>query len=221
MMVEDVGITLLQMMENAGRALAELACTRFLGGDVLGTHVTVLAGRGGNGGGALVCARHLHNWGARVQVAISAPATRFRGVPEQQLRIADTLGVPISEVVPTNAGQLIIDGLIGYNLVGDPRGSAREFVQWASAQPAARLALDVPSGLDPTTGEPHEPTLEATATLALALPKTGLTQPDSGSVVGELYLADIGVPPELYARAPLHIDVGSLFSRGTLLRLSA
>lgn len=220
MMVEDVGISLVQMMENAGRDLAQLARDRFLGGDALGTQVTVLVGRGGNGGGALVCARHLHNWGADVRVAISAPATRFAGVRERQLSIVNTMGVRVSEVVPTDAGRLIIDGLIGYNLVGTPRGSAREFVLWANAQPAARLSLDVPSGLDPTTGEPRDPTLEATATLTLALPKSGLGQPAATSHVGELYLGDIGVPPELYARAALHLDVGSLFARGTILRIT-
>jgi NAD(P)H-hydrate epimerase len=67
-MIEDFGIELVQMMENAGRALAHLARARFLGGDPLDKQVTVVAGTGGNGDGALVCARRLHSWGARVKV---------------------------------------------------------------------------------------------------------------------------------------------------------
>ena len=65
-MIEDYGILLVQMMENAGRSLAQLAASRFLGGAPQGKHVLVLAGPGGNGGGGLVCARRLHNRGAQV-----------------------------------------------------------------------------------------------------------------------------------------------------------
>ncbi len=67
-MVEDYGIDLLQMMENAGRNLAALARRRFLDGDVAGRRVIVLAGSGGNGGGGMVAARYLHNWGAEIDV---------------------------------------------------------------------------------------------------------------------------------------------------------
>ena len=67
-MVEDYGILLIQMMENAGRNLAHLARRRFLDSDCRGRRVVVLAGSGGNGGGGLVCARHLHNWGSTVSV---------------------------------------------------------------------------------------------------------------------------------------------------------
>ena len=64
-MVEDYGIQLTQMMENAGRNLAHLARYRLLEGDPRGERVLVLAGKGGNGGGGAVCARRLHNWGGR------------------------------------------------------------------------------------------------------------------------------------------------------------
>jgi NAD(P)H-hydrate epimerase len=67
-MVEDVHIELVQMMENVGRNLAELAITRFSPNSV-----TVLAGPGGNGGGGLVAARHLVNRGSRAQVVLAAP----------------------------------------------------------------------------------------------------------------------------------------------------
>jgi NAD(P)H-hydrate epimerase len=64
-MVEDYHIELAQMMENAGHCLAKLARRRFLDGDPRGKRVTILAGSGGNGGGALVCARRLHTWGTK------------------------------------------------------------------------------------------------------------------------------------------------------------
>ncbi len=61
LMIEDYHIELIQMMENAGRCLAILTKERFFDGDVEGKHIIVLAGTGGNGGGALVAARRLHN----------------------------------------------------------------------------------------------------------------------------------------------------------------
>ena len=93
-MIEDLGIGLIQMMENAGRALADLARERFLDRDPTGKKVTVLAGRGGNGGGALVCARRLVGWGANVGVVLSRPDDAFDDVPGHQLAILRKMSVP-------------------------------------------------------------------------------------------------------------------------------
>src|SRR5260370_18639739 len=73
-MVEDLHIDLVQMMENAGRNLAHLARVRFFDGRPIGKQVVVLTGSGGNGGGAMVCARRLHAWGRQVHVFL-APTT--------------------------------------------------------------------------------------------------------------------------------------------------
>ena len=80
------------------------------------------------------------------------------------------------------------------------------------------LSLDTPSGLDTTSGTPGSPCIRATATLTLALPKTGLLTPEARAFVGDLYLADISVPPELYRR--LGLDIGPLFADDTLIRVS-
>ena len=80
-MIEDYGISLVQMMETAGRNLAQLARSRFLQGDPTGRRILVLAGKGGNGGGGMVCARGLHNWGADVQLWMTAPGKELAGVP--------------------------------------------------------------------------------------------------------------------------------------------
>jgi NAD(P)H-hydrate epimerase len=79
------------------------------------------------------------------------------------------------------------------------------------------LILDLPSGLDATTGEPRNPTVKATATFTLALPKTGLLEEWAQGSVGELYLGDIGVPPQVYERFGLAVD--GLFSQGEILYL--
>jgi NAD(P)H-hydrate epimerase len=80
-MTEDYQIGLIQMMENAGRNLAHLARRRFFAGDPIGKRVAVMAGSGGNGGGVLVAARHLHNWNARVHVCLGKPVESLSTVP--------------------------------------------------------------------------------------------------------------------------------------------
>ncbi len=221
-MIEDFKIALIQMMENAGRSLAHLARGRFLGGDPRGKTVVVLAGVGGNGGGALVCARHLHNYGARVQVCVTRPDVDFTPVPAYQLDILRRMAVPIvqSAALPDiPALDLIIDGIIGYSLKGAPRGTAADMIRWANAQPAPILALDAPSGVDSTTGAVFDPAIKATATMTLALPKVGLCASGVDHYVGELYLADISVPPELYAEPALALEVAQIFAESDIVRL--
>ncbi len=221
LMIEEYGIKLIQMMENAGRQLAVLAARRFLDNDPGGKSVVLLAGRGGNGGGALVCARNLLNWGAGVRVALSAPPGEYSGVIRHQLGILESYPAELGtfgELDLSKPVDLIIDGIIGYSLRGAPRGSAAEMIRWANTQGAPVLALDVPSGLDSSTGKAFQPVIQATATLTLALPKIGLKKAQE-ELVGELYLADIGVPPGLYARPPLNLRVGPLFQKEQIIRL--
>jgi NAD(P)H-hydrate epimerase len=207
-MIEDLGISLLQMMENAGRNLAELAIRRFHP-----TSVTVLAGPGGNGGGGLAAARHLANRGIPVHVSLSRPAGAFSGVPAHQLAILEKMRIPVVEEALTEA-DLIVDALIGYSLRGDPRGATRDLIERANQSGAAVLSLDSPSGLNVTTGEAATPCVQATATLTLALPKVGLLE---ATQVGELWLADISVPPAVYGA--FGIEVGNLFSEDVIVRV--
>ncbi len=97
LMIEAYQISLLQMIENAGRHLAHLARIRFLDGDPRGKRIAILAGTGGNGGGALAAARHLANFGAGVTVYTTRAAVSFAGIPGQQLAILKQMHVPISE----------------------------------------------------------------------------------------------------------------------------
>jgi NAD(P)H-hydrate epimerase len=221
-MIEDFRIELIQMMENAGRNLAHLARTRFLGGDPRGKRVIALAGSGGNGGGALVAARRLHNWGASVTVGLAQSASSMTGVPAHQLDILEQMGVTIVEtrsVASLAPADVVLDGLIGYSLKGAPQGAAAELIRWSNGQSAPILALDVPSGVDATTGTAFDPAIRATATMTLALPKKGLDGAAMASHVGELYLADISVPPGLYARPPLNIRIEPLFACEEVVRL--
>lgn len=219
LMIDELGISLEQMMENAGRALAELARRALR--DLPGRRITVLAGAGGNGGGALVAARRLAVWGAQVTVALAASSEQMHPVPAQQLRIARRMGIAIREArdpLPEIArSALVLDGLFGYSLVGQPRGRSAELIRAANDSRVAILALDVPSGLSADSGEPFEPTIRAQQTLTVALPKTGLLAAQAKPYVGELFLTDISVPAQVYRR--IGLAVGPLFAASDLVAL--
>lgn len=219
-MIEDFGITLVQMMENAGRALAVLVRDLQASPDAT-RPVVVLAGAGGNGGGALAAARRLHTWGVPVQVVLSEAATRYRGVPGQQLRTVRLLGIPVAEAQDSlpPAPELIVDGLVGYGLRGAPQGRTAALIEWTLGIDAPVVALDIPSGIDATTGDVGEPAVRATTTVTLALPKTGLATATARPYVGALFLADIGVPPAVYRQPPLGLDFHTPFAGRDLVLL--
>jgi NAD(P)H-hydrate epimerase len=218
LMIEEYGIQLIQMMENAGHNLAELV-RRILYGSLGDRKIVVLCGGGNNGGGGMVAARHIHNWGASVGVQLAAEEARLKEVPAHQWKILKSMQVmginrPLD---PAQKPDLIIDAILGYGLQGNPHGEAADWIEWANDQDCPVLALDVPSGLDATSGTPGMPTIQATNTLTLALPKIGLFKAQAKNYVGKLYLADISVPRELYRR--IGMEVGTIFGEDTILRL--
>jgi NAD(P)H-hydrate epimerase len=243
--VEEFGLDILQMMENAGRNLAlnvmdmldrakaspepfdpstssgRCPSTELRTGfaqDKLRRRgeVTVLAGSGGNGGGGLCCARHLHNRGFKVWVVLDRDPRMQRGAAANQLNILQAAGLQPAD--PTQAGelmgrsQIVVDALIGYGLRGAPRGRTAELIELCNQHAARVLSLDVPSGLDATTGEAPGPVVRPERTLTLALPKTGLQR-----VAGDLYLADIGIPPEVFQQ--LGVPFQLLFEKKYWIRL--
>lgn len=222
LMIEVYHIELIQMMENAGRHLAVLARERFLGGDPQHKRVAVLAGTGGNGGGALVCARWLHNAGTQVEVLLAAAPEAFTPVSAHQLDILLQMGVSVMQadgITDDESPDLIIDGLIGYSLKGAPREPIASLIRAANAIDCPILSLDTPSGLDTATGTVSDPTIRAAATMTLALPKEGLRGETARPVVGELYLANISVPPDLYAQPSLGLHVENLFGISDIIRI--
>ncbi len=216
LMTETYHIRLPQMMENAGRSLAEQA-RHMLGGSVVGKVIVILCGPGNNGGGGMVAARHLHNWGAEVRLRLAGDPTALKDVPKQQWRILKALGLN-RETAVSEPADLVIDALLGYGISGDPHPSIADLIRWTNGQTAPVLALDTPSGLDTTSGTAYDPTVRAAATLTLALPKTGLLAPPASPYVGDLYLADIGVPAELYQTA-FGLHVPPLFGENAILRV--
>jgi NAD(P)H-hydrate epimerase len=218
LLMEEAGISLLQMMEQAGRHLARLA-QRLVPRGHQGCYL-IVAGSGNNGGGGLVCARYLHNWGEKVRVLLSAPPERYTGLAGRHLQTLQHLGIPVAtELGHTVAGDidLVVDAMVGFGLTGSLHGKPAAIVKQILASAWPVLALDIPSGLDASTGIAGVPCIKAMGTLTLALPKTGLLSKAALPYVGDLFLADIGIPPAVYAR--LDIKVEALFSRADVIKI--
>ena len=197
--VEETGPNLYQMMENAGRNLA-LRAIDMLGDNWSSSSIVVLAGTGGNGGGGICAGRHLANRGAQVKLCVS-DIDRLREVPAYQYKVYQNSGaaeVRLTEL-DKEAPDLIIDAIIGYSLKSAPRGAAVHMINWANGSESPVLSLDIPSGVDSTSGESPGEFIHADSTLTLALPKTGLLP----EVTGELFLSDIGIPSGAYEKLGL------------------
>jgi len=188
--VEEFEISLLQMMENAGRNLARQV--RETGSEP----VVVLAGNGGNGGGGLCAARHLVNRDVRVSVVLDRQPERLNGAARTQYETLAAMDVPVDEGVNALAERdpdTVVDALVGYGLDGPLRGTAGDLVDEVATQDVTVVSLDVPSGMVATTGKRPGPAIEPDCVLTLALPKTGLTE-----FRGVLYLGDISIPAGVY-----------------------
>jgi len=188
--VDEFGISLLQMMENAGRNLAWHVR------DMRTRPVTVLAGNGGNGGGGLCAARHLANRDIPISVVLDRRPDKLDGAARTQYETLAAMDVPVNHGVDaliTQDVSTVVDSLVGYGLDGPIRGTAAELVETLNETSATVVSLDVPSGIDATTGTQPGPCIKPTRVVTLALPKTGLSE-----VKTDLYLADIGIPAAVY-----------------------
>jgi NAD(P)H-hydrate epimerase len=221
-MIEEFGITLLQMMENAGRNLSEVLVRTILEGSPLGKKVVVAAGPGGNGGGALVAARHLHNRGSLVNVVLGArDISKVTVAVSHQIGILREMGVPVSTNSPDFAtADAIVDGLFGYSLNGAPREPAASIIQSISKSGVPVISNDIPTGIDATTGEIYEPVIRATVTVTIALPNSAFNNDEARELCGDIYLGDIAVPVQLYKRS-LGLSIPQIFADGPIVKLPA
>ena len=179
------------LMERAGLAVALGAVAMGAG---YGKRVVVLAGPGNNGGDGYVAARHLRGRGAAVEVhALGTPATE----PARRAALsAKRAGVPIRPLSRPVAADLVVDALFGG---GFRRGLPITVSGWIASRPRV-LAVDVPSGLDPASGEVEEGAFSAERTVTFQALKVGHLLGEGPDRCGAVVVADIGLPamePEL------------------------
>lgn len=112
---------------------------------------------------------------------------------------------------------MVIDSMIGYGLKSNPKGWVASMIKKINSLKTIVISLDIPSGLDASTGKILNPCIKATTTLTLALPKTGLLKKEAEEVVGSLYLGDIGIPSILYKEIGLQVD--PIFTEDSIIKL--
>lgn len=201
----DLGVDILQLMEVAGLQVAR-AAWQLCGARP--ARLLVVAGRGNNGGDGLVAARMLDAWGCRVRALLVGDAERLSPAAAAQLRalrsttVEHAAGVSAGDVA-RHAGDadLVIDALLGTGLRGAPRAGDAEVID--ATRGRRMLAVDVPSGLDASTGTAAGACIRATDTCTLTAMKTGLWAPDAAEFCGNILVADIGMPSGAWHRAGL------------------
>jgi NAD(P)H-hydrate epimerase len=220
LMIECYEITLIQMMENAGRNLAFHAKQQ-LGVISEKTNICVVVGSGNNGGGGLVAARNLSNWGANVTVLIVSLEDKFKGITHQQFNIINHLPISVvfagrnSHYINWEKCDLIVYAILGYGLNQIPNGLIADIIKIINLISCPVISLDTASGLDTNTGYISDIVINANSTLTLALPKVGLLKSGSQKYVGDLYVADISVPPLLYCQ--MGLEVPPIFSQNNVV----
>jgi hydroxyethylthiazole kinase-like uncharacterized protein yjeF len=202
----ECGVSTLQLMEVAGWQVARCAWRR-LGGTA---GVSVIAGYGNNGGDGLVAARHLATWGCAVRVLVLASEARLTGIVAEHVVSARKCAADV--VLETNPAavhgfvahaDLIIDAILGTGLRSKPREPQADAIRAINESAVPVLSVDVPSGLDATTGEAFDPTVDATLTCTLTAMKRGLRRRDGARRAGEIWVADIGMPAVAWRRTGL------------------
>lgn len=196
------GITVSRMMENAGYQIAE-----FIRKQIDEEKITVYAGKGNNGGDAIAAARRLYLWNHEVEVVLVTED--HNGIRKEELKILEKLGVEINLETSGNNYPVALEGLIGYKLKGDPRPPFDEMISEIN-QYEKVVSIDIASGLDADTGKGKKPCVRPDFTVTLAAPFQGMSKENSGDV----FVADIGVPPEAFEQYGF---TGDFFDESSLI----
>jgi len=200
--IEEVGIPGIVLMENAGRGAA--AFYREIIPDLVERRITIVAGSGNNGGDGFVLARLFHEQSANVRVVCLRPPEKLQGDALTNFRILSKLAVQVlvwdeeydfdSQLKWIEEADVIIDAILGTGLNNEVRGLYRDLIEAINKMQKTVLAVDVPSGLDASTGKILGTAIRADATATFGLPKIGQVIEPGEEYVGKLKVVDIGIP---------------------------
>ena len=191
------------MMENAGAAATKILLEKF--GDVKSKKVVVFAGLGNNGGDGLVIARHLAGYGLSVTVFLLGEPDNIRSeecswnwnLLKKMKSVKSLTGVKLENFYDNFDSlefDIIIDGILGTGISGEIREPQASAITFINKSNAYKLAVDVPSGVDPDTGNKNSPHVTADMTVTFHRMKVGM--PKAKDVCGEIFVEKIGIPPE-------------------------
>ncbi|MBI5838362.1 MAG: NAD(P)H-hydrate dehydratase [Candidatus Eisenbacteria bacterium] len=200
--IETLGVPVLTLMERAGAGVAAALRARFE--PARGCAVTLLCGRGNNGGDGMVAARHLRKAGCRPTVLLLGRAKDLAGPNRTNWARLEKAGVPRFEVADETAlarhakkiqgAELLVDAILGTGARGPLEGVVLAACRAMNAVPAPRVAADVPTGVDATTGEAQAGAVRAELTVTFAFPKPGHLLHPGRAFCGSVEVVDIGIP---------------------------
>ena len=203
--INEIGIPGVVLMENAGRACADLLTERISG--LNRPRVCIICGTGNNGGDGYVIARHLLNEGVDVSVVLCGPREKVRGDAAVNLAILEKQGQEIQLIDVNNArsgtqvqallahADIVVDALFGTGLRGQLNEVWKRFVETINAQGLPIIAVDIPSGLDCDSGQPLGAAIRALDTVTFVAVKSGFTFPAAKAYTGRVHVASIGIDP--------------------------
>ncbi len=178
------------LMENAGRAVAEAVLSHFPGRD----RILVLCGPGNNGGDGFVAARLLRLRGLDVTVALLGERNRLTGDAAGAAQRWPSDVIPFSEIPPLENFHLVVDAVFGAGLSRDLTGQVAELVKKVRESGLPVVAVDVPSGIDGTTGQERGVAFRAQVTVTFFRRKPGHLLFPGRAACGQVIVADIGIP---------------------------
>jgi NAD(P)H-hydrate epimerase len=204
--IEDIGLPSLVLMENAGRQV--VAAMESIFDDLSDRRVAVLSGKGNNGGDGFVVARTLQQRGIEVSVFLVGQVAEIKGDARINLEILGRLGITVVEI--SDEGQwelhfseisqhsLIVDALFGTGLKSALSGIYETILADVNGSGIPVVAIDVPSGMSADTPDLIGDCIEAALTVTLGAPKLPLVLPPAEQKAGEVVIADIGIPAEIF-----------------------
>jgi len=197
--IEKYGIPSFALMENAGCAVAR-EVKRMCSGKSF--KVCIFCGTGNNGGDGFVVARHFVNTSIKVKVFIVGKSTSLKKDALLNYKIAKKLKIPMQEmrsvdkahVGAIKTSNIVVDAIFGTGLSREVRGLAREVIEAINESDKKVIAVDIPSGLNGTTGKIHGACIKANKTITFACAKKGFFKEQGPKQTGKVIVADIGIP---------------------------
>lgn len=206
--IKEYGIPGLILMENAALGVVKLI-REFLG-ILKGKKITVIAGKGNNGGDGFAIARHLINNGCEVKVLILGNPEVIKGDARVNLEILNKMGNKVFPIVNPNSlnivkvalgySDLIVDAVFGTGFKGAIEGHGASIIELVNSFQKPVIAVDIPSGLEADTGQVLGPCIKATQTVTFALPKLGQILQPGYNYCGQLHIVDISIPENLISK---------------------
>jgi hydroxyethylthiazole kinase-like uncharacterized protein yjeF len=203
--IKEMGIPGVVLMENAGRQVVESIESFLLPAYPL--KIAIFCGKGNNGGDGFVIARHLHNRGHYPEVFLLGSKGEIKGDAQINMNIALKMGITIKEIKsgeewkkllpPLEKYDLIIDAIFGTGLTTPVKDFYTDIINYINESEVMIAAVDLPSGLSADTGAIIGPSIIADMTVTFAYPKLALVLPPAEERAGKIFVADIGMPPEI------------------------